>query len=67
MPINRTLDNTVGAFQPCFHMMPALLTGKQQRFLSPVQEQELFHKDQSEGDMYIGLLLKGIIHDTTTN
>jgi len=47
--------------------MPAHRTGKQVSFERAVQKQKLFQKDQSKGDMYIGLLLKGIIPDNTTN
>lgn len=67
MSMNRTLDTMPGAFQPCFHMTPALLTGKQQCFVRPVQEQGLFYKDQNKGDMYTDLPLTGIIPDNTTN
>lgn len=54
--------------------LPAMLshntspsTGKEQSFVRPAQEQQLFQKDQSKSDMYTGLLLKGIIPDSTTN
>lgn len=46
MSMNRILDTMPRAFQPRFHVTPALLTGKQQCFVRPVQEQELFQKDQ---------------------
>lgn len=36
-------------------------------FVRLVQEQELFQKDQSRGDMYTGLPLKAIIPDNSTN
>jgi len=67
MSIDRTLNTMPGAFQPHFHTMPAHRTGKQVSFERAVQKQKLFQKDQSKGDMYIGLLLKGIIPDNTTN
>lgn len=48
MSMDSRLDTMPGAFQPCSHTVPALLTV----FVRPVQKQELFHDAQSIGDIH---------------